>query len=182
MVVSLVWILISYIPVQLAIALYLAPAPQAILTLGGRTNREEFTAEFAKTHPNLDIWVSSGMEASKAKVFFAAAGIPESRVNFDYRAVDTVTNFTTLVNDFKQRHIRHLYLITSDYHMPRAKAIATIVLGSRGIAFTPVTVPSYQIPETGWRIGRDVLRSLCWLVTNRTGASLRSWFPSDRVT
>jgi hypothetical protein len=83
-----------------------------------------------------------------------------------------VTNFTSLVKDFKQRKYHHLYLITSDFHMARAKAIATFVLGSQGIAFTPVSIPSRQPPESWFHILRDSGRALLWIVTGRTGASL----------
>ena len=37
--------------------------PQAILVLGGSTERlerEKFTADFAKKYPNLPIWISGG--------------------------------------------------------------------------------------------------------------------------
>ncbi|NJR65528.1 MAG: YdcF family protein [Leptolyngbyaceae cyanobacterium CRU_2_3] len=165
-------VVISYIPVRLAIAAYQAPSPQAILTLGGRPAREAFTAELATIHPNLEIWVSSGMRPNDAQSVFQSAGVPETRVHLDYRAVDTVTNFTTLVGDLEKRNIRHIYLITSDYHMPRAVAIATVVLGSHGITFTPLAVPSGKAPESKVRVARDVVRSLVWIATGKTGASL----------
>jgi len=41
-------ILLGMIPVRLAIAHYQAPHPQAILTLGGGIDREQFTAQFAR--------------------------------------------------------------------------------------------------------------------------------------
>ncbi|WP_199248740.1 YdcF family protein [[Phormidium] sp. ETS-05] len=165
-------LLVSFIPVRLMVAYHQAPLPQAILTLGGGIDREKFTAEFAQNHPKLDIWVSSGIPPLNAGAIFAAADIPEQRVYLDYDAVDTVTNFTTMVADFRRRNIQHVYLITSDFHMPRAKAIAYIVFGSQGIAFTPITVPSNRPPESSLRIARDAGRSLLWLVTGRTGASL----------
>jgi hypothetical protein len=58
--------------------------------------------------------------------------------------------------------------------MPRALAIATFVLGSQGIAFTPVSVPSDQPAESWLRILRDSARALLWVVTGRTGASLKT--------
>ncbi len=163
------------IPVRLAIASYQAPQPQAILMLGGTTlgEREKFTAEFARWYPSLEIWVSSGIPSNKIRNIFQDAGISDSRLYLDYRAVDTVTNFTTLVPDFRQRKIQHLYLITSDFHMPRAEAIATLVLGSQGIAFTPLSVPSDQPKESTLHIIRDIARSLLWIFTGYTGASLR---------
>ena len=59
--------------------------------------------------------------------------------------------------------------------MPRAKAIATVVLGSQGIAFTPVTVPSKGTAESKLRILRDTSRALVWVITGRTGASLKDF-------
>ncbi len=165
-------ILLSIIPIRLAIASRIAPHPQAMLTLGGGSAREEFTAEFAQHFPSLDIWVSSGMPPQQARTIFKAARIPDSRIHLDSRAVDTVTNFTTLVADFQQRQINHIYLITSDFHMPRATAIATIVLGGHGITFTPVSITSNRPKESYLHISRDIVRSLLWILTGRTGASL----------
>ncbi len=159
------------IPINLAIASYKAPQPQAILTLGGGSIREEFTAKFAQSHPSLDIWVSSGIPPKQANEIFRNASINLERVHLDYRATDTVTNFTSLVQDFKDRKIHHLYLITSKFHMRRAKAIATFVLGSDEITFTPVPIPSNRPRESTLRVMRDTGRSLIWVFTGRTGAS-----------
>lgn len=164
----------SFIPLRLAIAQRLAPEPQAILTLGGGSQREIFTAQFAQQHPQLPIWVSSGIRKSEAKLIFQNANIPEDRVILDYRAVDTVTNFTTLVSDLQKSKIKHIYLITSDFHMPRSQAIATLVLGSRGITFTSVSIPTNQPPEPWYEVLRDFGRGIVWLFTGRTGASLGS--------
>jgi uncharacterized SAM-binding protein YcdF (DUF218 family) len=168
---TLILLVLSRIPVQLAIAYYQSPLPQAILTLGGPPDREEFTAQFAKRYPSLEIWVSSGIPPQQAQEIFRGAGIPDTRVHLDRRALDTVTNFTTLVDDFKKLQIQHLYLITSDFHMRRAKAIATFVLGSRGIAFTPIAIPTTTPTESWDRILRDIGRALLWIFTSRTGAS-----------
>lgn len=168
----LILLLVSSIPVRLAIAQIQAPQPQAILTLGGGIEREYFTAQFAQTHPQLEVWVSSGIPPDRSREIFRAFGIPDERVHLDHRAVDTVTNFTTLVPEFQHRQIQHLYLITSTYHMRRAKAIATLILGSVGITFTPVIVPSGNPPESWFHILRDVVRAILWIFTGRTGASL----------
>jgi uncharacterized SAM-binding protein YcdF (DUF218 family) len=161
------------IPIRLTLAYRQAPEPQAILMLGGGLGREAFTAQFAQVHSDIPIWISSGMPIPEARAVFHEANIPDYLLHFDRRATDTVTNFTTLIDDLEAAGIRHFYLITSDYHMPRAQAIATLVLGSRGIAFTPVSIPSQRfIRESPLRILRDTGRSLLWLTTGRTGASL----------
>ncbi|MFN6481883.1 MULTISPECIES: YdcF family protein [unclassified Nostoc] len=172
---GLILILLAIIPLDIAIALYQAPQPQAILTLGGWTDREQTAAEIARWYPSLEVWVSSGTPPKLVRPIFQAAGISQNRLHLDYRAVDTVTNFTTVVPELKGKHIHHIYLITSDYHMPRAKAIATLILGSQGIAFTPISVPSDQSKkETISPIIRDLGRSLLWIVTGHTGTSFQA--------
>lgn len=103
---ALLFLLLSAIFVRLAIAYHQVPLPQAILTLGGSSVRIEFTAQFAQVHPSLEVWVSSGVPPYEACPIFRAADIPASRVHLDYQAVDTVTNFTALVDDFKRLQIR----------------------------------------------------------------------------
>lgn len=150
--------------------------PQAILVLGGSTSaleRETFTAEFAHQHPDLPIWISSG-DPNEEYVLsvFAEAGVDLDRLYLDYQAVDTVTNFTTLVGELQTREINSVYLITSDYHMRRAKVIGEIVFRSRGIDFKPVTVPSGRSPETLDKAIRDGARAIFWLATGHTGSTL----------
>ena len=166
---------LSFIPVRIAITLAQVPDPQAILVLNGNINRIQYAAKLWRSHPNVDIWVSasSDREAQWYGQIFAQAGIQPNQIHYDRCATDTVTNFTCTVDDFHRHQRRHLYLITSDYHMARSRSIATLVLGSRGIVVSPMSVPSKNFPpESRWRISRDCLRSLLWIVTGRSGASL----------
>lgn len=146
--------------------------PQAILVLGGATQREKFAAEFARQHPQLPIWISGGSPQGYAYRMFSKAGIDSNRLHLDYQAVDTVTNFTTLVDKLQANKIKKVYLITSDYHMRRAEVIGQIVLGSRGIDFTPVSVPSGRSPESMKKSIRDGARAILWLVSGHTGSTL----------
>jgi uncharacterized SAM-binding protein YcdF (DUF218 family) len=145
--------------------------PQALLVLGGAIEREVFAAKFAQKHPQLPIWVSSGTNPEFAEWVFSEAGIESDRVHLDYRAVDTVTNFTTLVDELRDRGIESVYLITSDDHMRRARIIGEIVFGSRGIRFKPVEVPSGRDPEPVQKAVRDGARAILWLTTGYTGAN-----------
>ncbi|MDJ0593734.1 MAG: YdcF family protein [Pleurocapsa sp. MO_226.B13] len=171
-VISIFVSILGIIPLRIAIARYQASTPQAILTLGGGHDREIFTAEFARLYPNLPIWVSSGSKEVLAREIFNELGVDNRRVYIDRRATDTVTNFTTLVKDFKQQNIQHIYLITSDFHLPRAKAIAYVVLGSQGITYTAVPLDSNLDSEPRYKTVRDVFRSIVWVMTKRTGSSL----------
>ncbi len=144
--------------------------PQALLVLGGDKQRELFAAKFAQNYPSLPIWVSSGTNPEFAQWVFSEAGIKSDRLHLDYRAVDTVTNFTTLVDELQAKGIESVYLITSDDHMRRAQIIGEIVLGSRGISFKPVAVPSGRTPEPIEKAVRDGARAIVWLTTGYTGA------------
>ncbi|MEO0769795.1 MAG: YdcF family protein [Cyanobacteria bacterium J06649_4] len=151
--------------------------PSVALVLGGAPEREQFAAQFAKTNPSVEIWVSSGSNPEYAKWVFDEAHIPVEQWHLDYQAVDTVTNFTTLVDKLESRNISEVYLLTSDYHMRRASVIAQIVLGSRGIGFKPVEIPTDREPERPETIMRDVrdgARSLLWVVTGKTGSEWKN--------
>lgn len=150
--------------------------PQAILVLGGSPDREKFAANFAQKYPDLPIWVSSGSNPEFSEAVFADAGIEPQRIHLDYTAIDTVTNFTTLVDRFKAEGIDSVYLLTSDYHMRRAKVIGTIVLGSRGIDFRPIAIPSDHPPESIDKAIRDGARAILWVTTGQTGSEIGEFF------
>ena len=146
--------------------------PEALLVLGGHEEREHFAAKLAQKYPQLPIWISSGSPQHYAQRIFTKAGIPRERLHLDYRASDTVTNFTTLVSELKAQGIDSVYLITSENHMARAKIIGEIVFGSRGIDFKPIAVPSDNPPEPVEKCLRDGVRSIFWLITGHTGSIL----------
>lgn len=150
--------------------------PQAVLVLGGSSSnleRERVAAKLALQYPDLPIWVSSGStNENYVTRVFAKSGINPQRLHLDYQAEDTVTNFTTLVDDFHSRGIKRLYLVTSDYHMRRARLVGEIVLGSRGIDLQPVVVPTKTSPETTKKAVRDGVRAVLWVITGHTGSTL----------
>lgn len=151
-----------------------APPPQMILVLGGDADREKVAARLA-AHDGLPVVVSGGTNPEYARwLFQEREQLPSSRVRLDYRATDTVTNFTSLVDDLRRARIRHALLVTSSDHMQRALLVGRIVAGSRGIELTPVAVPcgSSCMPERRMRIWGDGLRSLIWVIS---GQDVRRW-------
>jgi uncharacterized SAM-binding protein YcdF (DUF218 family) len=151
---------------------------QAIVVLGGSLDRESFAAQLAIEHPQLPVWVSSGSNPEYADwLYFEKSGLDPNRVHLDYRAVDTVTNFTTLVNDLKANNIEKVYLVTSSYHMRRAQWIGEIVLGSRGISLEPVVVPSDKPSEPLGKALRDGARAAMWVVSGYSGEDLKPKLP-----
>ena len=143
--------------------------PQAIFVLGGEEEREIFAAKFAHTHPDLPVWISSGAPPGYAHRVFKKAGVSSSKLHLDYQAIDTVTNFTTLVDRFESKGITSVYLVTSDDHIQRARTIGEIVFGSRGIKVKPVTFVSGRPAEPLRKTVRDGCRSLLWLTTGFAG-------------
>jgi uncharacterized SAM-binding protein YcdF (DUF218 family) len=144
--------------------------PQVIFVLGGEEEREIFAAKFAHAHPNLPVWISSGAPPSYARRVFKKAGVASDQLHLDYEAIDTVTNFTTLVDRFESKGITSVYLVTSDDHIQRARAIGEIVFGSRGIKVKPVTFTSGRPKEPVRKTFRDSARSLLWLITGYAGS------------
>jgi len=151
-----------------------APPPQMILVLGGDKDREITAAELARLR-GLPVVVSGGTNPEYAHwLFEQRAGLPHGQVHLDYRARDTLSNFTSLVDDLRRARIRHALLVTSSDHMPRALLVGRIVAGSRGIHLTPVPVPcgSLCMPEGRRRVWGDGVRAALWVVSGR---DLRSW-------
>ncbi len=149
------------------------PPPQLIFVLGGDVERERVAAELAR-RDGLPVIVSGGSNPEYAHWLFRGRGLDDNRVRLDYRATDTLSNFTSVVDDLKLAKIRHMLLITSSDHMDRALLVGRVVAGSRGIALTPVTVPCGERcePEDWRKVWGDGLRAGLWLLTGR---DLRDW-------
>jgi uncharacterized SAM-binding protein YcdF (DUF218 family) len=101
----LVWLvavllLISFIPVRIAVTFRQAPTPQAIFVLGGDFARTKFAGEFWQSRKDLDIWVSDFPQyLDKQQQILKKFGVSKKQLHLDGAATDTVTNFTTLVDD-----------------------------------------------------------------------------------
>jgi len=150
------------------------PPPQMILVLGGDKDRELAAAELARSH-GLPVVVSGGSNPEYAHwIFEEREGLSPHQVQLDYRARDTLSNFTSLVDDLRRARIRHALLVTSSDHMARALLVGRIVAGSRGIQLTPVPVPCGQLCVTEGRskIWGDGLRAALWVISGR---DLRGW-------
>ncbi len=161
------------------------PPPQMILVLGGDKDREITAAELARLR-GLPVVVSGGTNPEYAHwLFEQRAGLPQGQVHLDYRARDTLSNFTSLADDLRRARIRHALLVTSSDHMPRALLVGRIVAGSRGIHLTPVPVPcgSLCVPEGRRLVWGDGVRAALWVLSGRdlrtwAEAQLERWLPS----
>ena len=150
------------------------PTAQMILVLGGDVARERAAAALA-ARQGLPVVVSGGSNPEYAHwLFEQRQGLPSHQVQLDYRARDTLSNFTSLVDDLRQARIRHALLVTSSDHMDRALLVGRIVAGSRGIHLTPVPVSCADLcqPEGRRKVWGDGLRAAVWVLSGR---DLKGW-------
>jgi len=149
------------------------PPPQLILVLGGDVERERVAGELAR-RDGLPVLVSGGSNPEYAAWQFGQQGLEQGRVQLDYRATDTLSNFTSVVDELRRARVRHVLLVTSSDHMNRALLVGRLVAGSRGITLTPVSVPCRELcqPEGRRKVWGDGLRAGLWVLTGR---DLKTW-------
>ena len=142
--------------------------PQLVLVLGGDVDRERMGAKLAG-ELDLPLLISGGSNREYATWLVQEEGLAPQRVQLDYRAQDTLGNFTSLVDELQQREVRHVLLVTSADHLPRSMAVGQVVAGSRGIHLTgvPVACRPDCAPEGQLKQISDWVRALMWVVTGR---------------
>ena len=168
------------------------PAPEVLLILGGSRERELAAASTITQLPSVRAVILSSGELAQDELRAAildAGGRALCAV--DRSAVDTLTNFTSLVPTFAAAGVNSVAVATDSSHRRRALAVAFIVLGSCAIQVecvvaNPIGAPPAE-PESWIRVIRDVLRALFWvmsgfdgqwlaaLVHPRRAADVRAW-------
>ncbi len=157
--------------------------PQLILVLGGDIDRERMGAKIA-LEKRLPLILSGGSNPEHANWLMAKAGIPSQQVTLDYRAQDTLTNFTSLVDELKEKETKHILLITSEDHLSRAISLGNIIAGSRGIKLTSLSVPCVpNCKKEGWsKQVIDLTRAWIWVATGRDLKLLAPKVLEERIT
>ena len=183
---------------------------KAIVVLGGAAEREREGALLACTeaYRTARLIVSSGCfrrledfdphdPTANAPHLFEGIDFCslKPRLKLDRRACDTVTNFTSLAADLKHAGSDRVKLVTSDYHVPRARAIARVAWHYHGIQFdihavhgtteTMIRPGDTQLgelsaaqrklmaaSESRMRIARDVIRAWFWVLFGVSGAGI----------
>lgn len=133
-----------------------------IIHLGGTWRRAEAAAKLANSlEEDYIIVVSSEGHEDKFRAIYREAGIPDDKVIHDTAAWDTVTNFTHTYKLLRKLGITKLYVVTSDFHMERAMAIATEVWGGR-VPIESVSWPTKQHDRVDIYVTDDRWRSRVW--------------------
>lgn len=149
-------------------ALFDRSAPQLVLVLGGDVDRERVGARLAR-ELQLPLLVSGGSNPEYATWLIQEEGLESERVELDYRAQDTLGNFTSLVDQLRDRQVKHLLLVTSADHLARSMAVGQVVAGSRGIHITgvPVACEPRCVSESTVKKWRDWIRAVAWVATGQ---------------
>ena len=85
--------------------------PQLVLVLGGDVDRERLGARLAR-QLDLPLLVSGGSNREYAEWMLSEERFNPDRVTLDYRARDTLSNFTSVVDELQADGVRHVLLVT----------------------------------------------------------------------
>ncbi len=144
----------------------------AFLVLGGSVRREIHVAERAQDYPEARILISNGSPPPCVWLIFQRAQAPKRQVWLEGCARNTFGNFYFCAPLLADWNVRHVKLVTSSKHLPRALWLAQIHLGARGIWVEPDIAAETGVPanwEAWWKTALDVARSLLW-------AAIAPWF------
>ncbi|WP_017717797.1 YdcF family protein [Kamptonema formosum] len=142
----------------------------AILVLGGSIKREIYVAELAKQYPQTPVLISQGSQDPCIWLIFQRAKAPPQQVLLEKCARNTFDNYYFSLPILSRWQAHRVKVITSPTHLPRAKWLAQIILGSHGIWVEIDLAPETGIPgnrESPLKTGIDVIRSLIWAVISQ---------------
>jgi uncharacterized SAM-binding protein YcdF (DUF218 family) len=137
----------------------------SILVLGGSIQREIYAAELAQESDQIPILISSGSLAPCIWLIFQQAQAPMQPVWLQDCATSTFKNYYFALPLLKQWQVKHLKIITSITHLPRAQWLAQIILGAHDIWVEMELVSESGVPgntESWLKTILDVTRSLIW--------------------
>ena len=137
----------------------------AFLVLGGSIKREIYVAQLAKKYPQIPILISSGSKDPCIWLIFQRETVPIDNVWLEKCADSTFDNFYYSIPILEQWGVHNVKLITSTTHLPRAKLMAQILLGSHRMWVSPDIIQEKGIPgnrEYWWKTGLDITRSIFW--------------------
>ncbi|MBD2386193.1 YdcF family protein [Cylindrospermum sp. FACHB-282] len=142
----------------------------AFFVIGGSIQRETYVAQQAKQYPHTPILISRGSEDPCIWLIFQREAAELQKVWLEKCANSTFENFYYGIPILDHWGVRKVKLITSPTHLPRAKWLAQILLGSHGIWVEPDIVQERGIPanrEHSLKTVLDVTRSLFWAVLSQ---------------
>ena len=142
-----------------------------IMPLGGRLERVHAAVGCVRQlewYENYIVLVDEA-DPKAALDILLAGGVPRERVVFDYSGWDTLTEFILRYDFLRKLGVTELWVVTDNYHMARAEAIAHAVF-----AFTDVRVRTFMrytvnphpaSVESFYKVLRDASMAWSWRVT-----------------
>jgi len=136
-----------------------------VLVLGGSADRESRCMRVVASE-TCPIWLSGPALTEDCLEVCESQGVDLEYLRVDYRALDTLSNFTSMVPDMKSRGFKQMILVTSQEHETRAKCIASMILPYYNIELSGViAIPGSKEDEEGTLIVlRDIIRTALWLL------------------
>jgi uncharacterized SAM-binding protein YcdF (DUF218 family) len=142
----------------------------AVLVLGGSIRREIVASEMVVQGNRLPILISQGSQPPCIRALFDRISAPVETVWLETCAESTFDNYRYSLPTLKQWNSRHVQVVTSPTHLPRAQWLATIMLGSHGLWPEMQLVQETGVPgnvESSLKTGLDVVRSLVWAIVSQ---------------
>jgi uncharacterized SAM-binding protein YcdF (DUF218 family) len=140
-----------------------------VLHLGGNPNRTYKAAEIATRFPLTKVIVSSEGSIGQVLDIYKEKGLTQERIDLDFNAWDTVTNFTETANKIKLYQPKKLYVVTDAFHMRRSLTIAQICYFNTAVEVIPCSsvYNSPNIKEPISLILTDAAQASIWKMTGR---------------
>ncbi|NJL09533.1 MAG: YdcF family protein [Calothrix sp. SM1_7_51] len=135
--------------------------------LGGSIRREIYVAQLAKKYPQIPVLISSGSKEPCIWLIFHREAVALDNIWLEKCASSTFGNFYHSIPVLQTWKVRKVRLITSPSHLPRARWMAQILFGARGIWVEIDAVRELGVPgnkENLLKTGLDVTRSLLWAI------------------
>jgi len=141
---------------------------KVILELGGNIARMDKAIELSLASPGSWLVVSSEGDPAACLQKLQSAGVDPSRTILDYKAWDTVTNFTNTKPLIESLAPSELMVVTDGFHMLRAMSIARLVYF--GASFSVTAHPSSPVDhhESKRLVISDTLRAILSRFTGNT--------------
>ena len=139
-----------------------------ILHLGGNINRTYKAAELATRLSFTKVIVSSEGPIKQALDIYKEKGITQDRIDTDFTAWDTVTNFTETKTKIISYQPKKLYVVTDKFHMRRSITIAKICYIDSPVEVISCSslYNSPDIKESTQLVLYDALRTATWQTTS----------------
>ncbi|MEM9542472.1 MAG: YdcF family protein [Cyanobacteria bacterium P01_E01_bin.42] len=142
---------------------------EALLVLGGSIRREIYVAELSRDYPDAKILISNGSRSPCIWLIFDRAKASMENVCLERCARNTFRNFYYTTPILREWGVKHIKLITSKTHLPRAIWMARIHLGIHKIWVDLDIAEEKGVPgnrEFWLKTVLDVTRSGAWAIAS----------------